>query len=83
MSAIFWEAIRLFSHQGIELLDFAGGGWEGEQYGPGRFKAKFGGQQTNFGRYRKIYAPWTMKAAESVYEKVRDFIAPRSQRSNN
>ena len=80
MSCIFWEAIRMYSREGFEVFDFAGGGWEGEDFGPGIFKAKFGGQQTNFGRYRKIYAPWMMKAAESVYEHVRDFIAPRAQR---
>ena len=79
MSCVFWEAIRTYSQEGFEVFDFAGGGWEGEYFGPGRFKAKFGGHPTNFGRYRKIYAPWMMKAAESVYEQVRNFIAPRVQ----
>jgi lipid II:glycine glycyltransferase (peptidoglycan interpeptide bridge formation enzyme) len=79
-SQIFWEAIRQFSQEGFEVFDFAGGGWEGEAYGPGRFKAKFGGEQTNYGRYRKIYAPRMMKAAESVYSRIRDFYAPRTER---
>lgn len=78
MSTVFWEAIRQFSREGFEIFDFAGGGWEGENYGPGRFKAKFGGNQTNFGRYRKVYAPWKMRAAESIYQKVREYIAPRN-----
>lgn len=78
VSSIFWEAIRQFSAEGFDIFDFAGGGWEGEKYGPGRFKAKFGGQQSNYGRYRKIYAPWKLKTAQSVYETVREFIAPRA-----
>ena len=79
VSRVFWEAIRQFAREGFEIFDFAGGGWEGEEYGPGRFKSKFGGQQSNYGRYRKIYAPWKLKTAQSVYETVREYIAPKSQ----
>lgn len=76
MSLIFWEAIRRFSLEGYGIFDFAGAGWQGENYGPGHFKAKFGGLKTNYGRYRKIYAPWMMKAASCVYEKLRVYISP-------
>jgi serine/alanine adding enzyme len=78
-SSIFWEAIRKYSQAGYSLFDFAGAGWQGQQYGPGKFKAKFGGAQTNHGRYRKVYSPWMMKAAESVYQRFREFISPNTQ----
>ncbi|MBX3421917.1 MAG: GNAT family N-acetyltransferase [Pirellulaceae bacterium] len=76
MSCLFWHAMRTFAAEGYEVFDLAGGGWEGESYGPGQFKSKFGGQQTNFGRYRKVYSPWKMKVANAIYQRVRDFLAP-------
>jgi serine/alanine adding enzyme len=76
-AALFWEAIRIYAEEGYEIFDFAGAGWEGEEYGPGRFKAKFGGEIIHIGRYRKIYSPWKLKAAQSVYETIRGWIAPR------
>jgi hypothetical protein len=75
-SALMWEAIRMYSNEGYEVLDFAGAGWEGEEYGPGRFKAKFGGQLITIGRYRKVYSPWKLLAAQQVYRSVRGWIAP-------
>jgi hypothetical protein len=78
-ASIFWRAMQQFSVEGFQVLDFAGAGWEGEDYGPGRFKAKFGGTQTNHGRYRKVYSPWKLKAATSVYQRIRDYIAPRPE----
>lgn len=71
MTLVFWEAIRRYAKEGYSVFDFAGAGWEGENYGPGRFKSKFGGERTNHGRYRKIYAPWKMKAANAAYHVLR------------
>jgi len=77
-SALFWEAICMYAREGYEIFDFAGAGWEGENYGPGRFKAKFGGELTRNGRYRKIYSSWKFRAAKGVYESVRGWISPRN-----
>jgi hypothetical protein len=77
MSRLFWEAIRQYASEGYQIFDFAGAGWEGEEYGPGKFKSKFGGELTNFGRYRKIYAPWKLQAASSAFETFRGWISPR------
>ena len=79
MSCLLWEAITKYSMEGYEVFDFAGAGWEGESYGPGRFKAKFGGVQTNYGRYRRIYAPWKLQCASSVYQALRGWLSPRSE----
>ena len=76
MALILWEAIMKYSIEGYEVFDFAGAGWEGENYGPGKFKAKFGGALTNFGRYRKVYSPWKLKCATSAYQIMRGWIAP-------
>jgi lipid II:glycine glycyltransferase (peptidoglycan interpeptide bridge formation enzyme) len=82
-AALFWEAIRVFSSEGFELFDFAGAGWDGEEYGPGRFKAKFGGELVQIGRYRKIYSPWKFRAAQNFYESFRGWIAPRTDSSTS
>ncbi len=78
MSVILWNAMMKYSIEGYEVLDFSGAGWEGEDYGPGKFKAKFGGALTNFGRYRKIYSPWKLKCARPAYQFMRGWIATSS-----
>jgi serine/alanine adding enzyme len=75
MVMVFWEAIKQYAAEGYEILDLAGAGWEGEEYGPGKFKSKFGGDLTNHGRYRKVFAPLKLKAVESVYQVVRGWVA--------
>lgn len=72
---VFWEGIKQFSKEGYRIFDLAGAGWEGEEYGPGKFKAKFGGEQTNHGRYRKVYSLWKLKTAESIYNVVRGWVS--------
>lgn len=78
MTTVFWQAMKEFAMEGYELFDFAGGGWEGQDYGPGKFKARFGGNVTNHGRYRKVYSPWKLRVATAVYDRVRQLIAPKS-----
>ncbi len=68
MTLLFWEAIKQFSKEGYAVFDLAGAGWEGEPYGPGKFKSKFGGKETNHGRYRKVYSPWKLLAANTAYQ---------------
>lgn len=76
---ILWEVIMKYSLEGYEVFDFSGAGWEGEDYGPGKFKSKFGGDLTNFGRYRKVYAPLKLRLASSAYQFVRGWISPTSK----
>ena len=71
-----WTVIQRASQNGHRIFDFGGAGWPGEDYGPGRFKAKFGGQLVRYGRYRKTYSSWKLWMAEKAYERVRGFIAP-------
>lgn len=78
MTSVFWEAMRIYGEEGYRVFDFAGGGWEGTDYGPGKFKEKFNGTVTNYGRYRKIYSPWKLRVATTVYNHMRNWIAPKS-----
>jgi hypothetical protein len=71
MTMVFWEAIKRFSQEGFSIFDLAGAGWEGEEYGPGKFKSKFGGTETNHGRFRKVYSPWKLMAANTAYQLIR------------
>ncbi len=77
MSSILWEVIRDASEGGFQVFDFGGAGWEGESYGPGRFKSQFGAVMTNYGRYRKVYAPRKMRYAEAAYARLRGMLSPR------
>ena len=65
--SLVWEAMQWGSLHGYELFDFAGAGWDGEEYGPGTFKARFGGDHLEISRYRKVYSGWRMRVAELGY----------------
>lgn len=77
MASIVWDAIKHYHQMGPRIFDFCGAGWEGESYGPGRFKSHFGGKLTNYGRYRKVYSQWRYKLADAAYSAVRGILAPR------
>jgi len=82
-SCLNWDAIRQGAANGNTLLDFAGGGWVGQEYGPGRFKARFGGQKVEYGRYRRIHSRPAMFAAETAYGYARRFLAPPPRIEND
>lgn len=70
-----WDEIEWGCRHGQRLYDFGGAGWPDEAYGPRDFKAKFGGQLVRYGRYRKIYSPWTYRVVEATYHTARRFIS--------
>lgn len=59
---LVWQILRKGIDEGFHIFDFQGAGRPGENYGPGEFKRRFGGQQTNPGRFEKVYRPLAMKA---------------------
>jgi serine/alanine adding enzyme len=69
-----WEEIRFSSNRGLRYYDFGGAGWPEEEYGPRDFKAKFKGDLVCYGRYRRVYAPWRLKAAEKGYCMIRSLL---------
>ncbi len=66
-----WHAIEWSNEHHYSVYDWGGAGWPDIPYGVRDFKAKFGGELVDFGRYRKIHSPLRFAAAERVYEGLR------------
>ena len=73
-----WHEMEWAHQNGYGLYDFGGAGWPDEPYGVRDFKAKFGGDLVNYGRYRKVYAPRTLRLAEALYGLVRSKMGPQA-----
>jgi len=52
-----WAAMEYANKTGIPIFDFMGAGKSGTNYGVREFKAKFGGDLVEFGRFRRVYRP--------------------------
>jgi serine/alanine adding enzyme len=74
---ITWHRIDWGRGHGFAHYDFGGAGSPHKRYGVRDFKAKFGGQLVNFGRYRKVYSPWKLALAERAYEVLRKSMYSR------
>lgn len=72
VECLTWHGIEQGSNAGFTHYDFGGAGKPEEDYGPRDFKAKFGGELVNYGRYRKIYDPRKLAIAERAYELRRE-----------
>jgi lipid II:glycine glycyltransferase (peptidoglycan interpeptide bridge formation enzyme) len=55
-----WAAIREGGIRHLNHFDFLGAGKPDADYGVREFKARFGGQEINFGRFEKIHRPLFM-----------------------
>mgnify|MGYP006293867493 FL=1 len=64
---IFWYSIANAYEMGLSVYDLGGAGKPNVDYGPRRFKAKFNGILTNYGRYQFKHRPILMKIAQSGY----------------
>lgn len=51
-----WDVLKWGCQNGFELYDFGGAGRPEQKYGVRDFKAKFGGQQVNYGRFLNIHS---------------------------
>ena len=60
-----WFAMEYASKNGIPLFDFMGAGKPCERYGVRDFKARFGGELVEYGRFRKIRKPLLYRAGEA------------------
>jgi hypothetical protein len=60
-----WFAMEYAGKHGIPLFDFMGAGMPGEQYGVRDFKARFGGELVEYGRFRKIRKPLLYRVGEA------------------
>lgn len=69
-----WSAMEYANKNGIPLFDLMGAGKAAEQYGVREFKARFGGELVEYGRFLRINKPVlyrTGKAGLGIMKKVR------------
>lgn len=52
-----WAPIEYAARHGLKCFDFLGAGKPDQDYGVREFKARFGGQQVNYGRFQRINHP--------------------------
>lgn len=71
---LVWRALQLGSATGCQVFDFGGGGRADEAYGVRDFKAKFGGEQVNFGRNVCVHGPVRLALSLVGYRLVRRFL---------
>jgi CelD/BcsL family acetyltransferase involved in cellulose biosynthesis len=72
---LVWHALEWGSNHGYTLFDFGGAGRPDEEYGVRDFKAKFGGELVNLGRYRAVHHPALLRASETAYGVARRFMS--------
>jgi CelD/BcsL family acetyltransferase involved in cellulose biosynthesis len=71
---LVWHALETGQRLGGGLFDFGGGGKPDEKYGVRDFKAKFGGELVNFGRYTCIHSPLRYRLTEAGYQVLRKYL---------
>jgi lipid II:glycine glycyltransferase (peptidoglycan interpeptide bridge formation enzyme) len=81
MEVLCFEMLQWGHSQQYTTFDYGGAGWPDKPYGVREFKAKFGGELVDHGRYRKIYSPLKFAVAEKAYEMSRNLwnIRQRAQ----
>ncbi len=62
-----WEIIIWGKQNNYTLFDFGGAGKPNEHYGVRDYKAKFGGEFVNFGRFEKVHNPWLFSLAKTGF----------------
>jgi serine/alanine adding enzyme len=67
-SLLRWFELKWAHAHGYAICDSGGAGWPHVPYGVREFKRKFGGELVQFGRYRKVYAPWKLAIAKQAYK---------------
>lgn len=58
-----WTGMLEAKEHGATMFDFGGAGPPDMDYGPREFKRRFGGVETNHGRYTRVLRPVRLKAA--------------------
>lgn len=74
MEALIWHVITWARASGYSLFDFGGAGRPEEEYGPRKFKAKFGGELVELGRNVHVPSPLRLKVSEYGYRLLRRFL---------
>jgi hypothetical protein len=71
---LIWHTLQWGKEHYFHLFDFGGAGKPDEDYGPRRFKAKFGGTLVNYGRNICIHHPRLLRFSQWGYQLYRRFL---------
>ncbi len=63
-----WDSLKWGSEHAYHIFDFGGAGKPDEEYGPRKFKAKFGGKLVNYGRNIYVNSPSLLQVSKWGYE---------------
>ena len=69
-----WHVLEWGSQNGFSCFDFGGAGKPDDDYGPRRFKAKFGGELVEFGRNTCAHSKLRLQISRAGYWLYRRFI---------
>jgi serine/alanine adding enzyme len=69
-----WHVLEWGAQNGFRCFDFGGAGKPDEDYGPRKFKAKFGGDLVNYGRNICIHHPHLFRFGQWGYQLYRHFL---------
>lgn len=69
-----WHVLEWGAQNGFGVFDFGGAGKPDEDYGPRKFKAKFGGELVNYGRNTCVHSPHLLRLCEWGYHSARRFL---------
>lgn len=70
---LIWSLLRWGAENSYNLFDFGGGGTSNKNINLRDYKARFGTEFPNYGRYKKIYSQFKFKIAEKgfdIYRKI-------------
>ena len=68
---LIWYLLEWGSENGYKTFDFGGGGTPTKNINVRNYKARFGSEFFNYGRYKKVHSPIKMKIAEKGFEVYR------------
>jgi hypothetical protein len=71
---LMWYILEWGTKNGNKSYDFGGAGKPNEEYRVRDFKAKFGGQLVNYGRYTLVHSPALLFISERGYQVYRQLI---------
>ncbi len=66
-----WHVFQWGAQNSFTSFDFGGAGRPDEDYGPRKFKAKFGGTLVNYGRNLCVHAPFAFNISKLAYTLMR------------
>ncbi len=74
MELLIWHTLQWGREHSFSIFDFGGAGKPDEDYGPRKFKAKFGGELVEFGRNVYVHSRLRLQLSQVGYRLYRRFL---------